>query len=150
MIQFAYNNAGLIGLLKQRGAAIKGGNFKKVKEIEDKINEVKNTNLDHYTRPVFAFLTFENEGGYEVGRKYESDETALLECKINIKEATEPTDIIWENRHFTEEERNYNLNKVILNATMYLIGSLIIITSLKVIATLVTSKYAKANCSLIN
>lgn len=67
---------------------------------------MKNENLDSYTRPVFAFLTFENEAGYEVARKFsedQNDDAQLLECKINIKEATEPTDIIWENRHYTEK-----------------------------------------------
>lgn len=75
-------------------------------EIESKISAMKNENLDSYTRPVFAFLTFENEAGYEVARKFsedQNDDAQLLECKINIKEATEPTDIIWENRHYTEK-----------------------------------------------
>jgi hypothetical protein len=75
VIQFAYNNASLIGLLKQRGAAIKNAQFQKVLEIETKISAMKNENLDSYTRPVFAFLTFENEAGYEVARKFAEDST---------------------------------------------------------------------------
>jgi hypothetical protein len=102
VIQFAYNNSSLIGLLKKRGMLIKEAKFEECLLLEEKITKLKDENLDSYIRPVFAFLTFENEAGYEVGRKYDSDETSLLECKINIKEATEPTDIIWENRHYTD------------------------------------------------
>lgn len=149
VIQFAYNNSTLIGLLKKRGAAIKGADFIKVIKLEEEISEMKNKDLETYTRPVFAFLTFENEAGYEVGRKYESDETALLECKINIQEATEPTDIIWENRHFTDEQKKRNLYRVIIWATIYLAGSLAIITALKGGSMYVTAKYPKANCPVI-
>lgn len=121
-------------------------------EIEEKISAMKNENLDSYTRPVFAFLTFENEAGYEVARKYandQMDDAQLLECKINITEATEPTDIIWENRHYTEQQKRTNLNRVVLSATMYLAGSLAIITGLKGGAMLLTSKYPKTNCALV-
>lgn len=105
--------------------------------------------MDHYTRPVVAFLTFENEAGYEVGRKYTNEDTVLLECKVDIEEATEPTDIIWENRHFTEEEKNRNLYKVIVSATMYLVGSLVIITAMKGSSMMLTAKYPKADCAII-
>lgn len=74
VIQFAYNNAALIGLLKKRGTAIREAKFPKVIEIEEEISAMKNQNLDSYTRPVFAFLTFENEAGYEVARKYANDQ----------------------------------------------------------------------------
>jgi len=110
---------------------------------------LKNENLDHYTRPVVAFLTFENEAGYEVGRKYDSEETSLLECRIQMTEATEPTDIIWENRHFTEAEKRKNLNKVVVSASLYLTGSLIIITAMKGSSMVLTAKYPSANCKII-
>lgn len=113
---------------------------------------MKNENLDSYTRPVFAFLTFENEAGYEVARKFsedQNDDAQLLECKINIKEATEPTDIIWENRHYTEKQLRSNMYRVILNATMYLCGALLIITVMKGGLMMLTAKYPKANCALI-
>jgi len=67
-----------------------------------------------------------------------------------MSEATEPTDIIWENRHFTEDDKRANLNKVIISASLYLTGSLIIITALKGSSMALTAKYPAANCELIN
>jgi hypothetical protein len=72
-----------------------------------------------------------------------------LGAKVEITEAPEPTDIIWENRHFTEQQRKVNLRKVIFSATLQLIASLIVITLLKMLTMMVTSKYPPANCGLI-
>lgn len=71
VIQFAYNNSALIKILKQRGNAIKAGNFKKVQELEETINQLKLENFDDYTRPVYAFITFELEGGYEASKNFD-------------------------------------------------------------------------------
>ena len=135
--------------MKQRGAQIKAGNFQKVAEIEDKINTLKSENLEHYTRPVFAFITFEKEQGYAIGSAYDSKDPVFLGQPIKICEATEPTDIIWENRHFTDEQRKSNLFKVLISATLYLLVALVIITLLKLLGMIVTSKYVTTNCSLI-
>ena len=61
---FAFDNAELIELLKQRGNAITYDNFEKMREIDTKINDYKNKNLDKVTRPCSVFMTFENEEGY--------------------------------------------------------------------------------------
>jgi Cytosolic domain of 10TM putative phosphate transporter len=91
----------MIKLLKQRGNLIKEGNFKKVMTLEMEINNLKSENIEAYTRPVYAFITFLQEGGYEAAKNFSGNAT-LLSAKITITEAPEPTDIIWENRHFTE------------------------------------------------
>lgn len=148
VIQFAYNNSAMIRLLKQRGAQIKAGNFKKVVELEEKINDLKASNIEDLTRPVYAFITFLQEGGYEAAKDV-SEGTRILGSKIKISEAPEPTDIIWENRHFTDEMRKQNLRKVILSATLQLFAALICITLLKYISMLVTSKYPKTNCAFV-
>ena len=138
----------MIKLLKQRGNQIKEGNFKKVAAIEEEINNLKQENIEDYTRPVFAFITFLQEGGYEAAKNF-SGQATLLGAKVEITEAPEPTDIIWENRHFTEQQRKVNLRKVIFSATLQLIASLIVITLLKMLTMMVTSKYPPANCGLI-
>jgi hypothetical protein len=63
LVTFAFDNSELINLLKQRGAAIKYEKFDKMREINKNIDDLKSKNLDKYTRPVSAFLTFENEEG---------------------------------------------------------------------------------------
>jgi hypothetical protein len=98
---------------------------------------------------VFAFISFSEEGGYEAAKSYESTSKIFLDHEINIKEATEPTDIIWENRHFTDEERKSRTKMVILSATCYLICALIVITALKYCGTLVSAKYPTSDCSLV-
>ena len=116
MITFAYDNSEIINLLKDRGAAIKYEDFNKMREINDKINEAKDdpVKLEKFYRPVTAFLTFENEEGLNRMAAYNelvesSDEyigyDKLLGCPLDIDDASEPTDIIWENRHFTSWER---------------------------------------------
>ena len=60
----------MIRLLKQRGAQIKEGNFKKVAALEEEINNLKQENIEDYTRPVFAFITFLQEGGYEAAKNF--------------------------------------------------------------------------------
>jgi len=61
-------------------------------------------------RPVSVFLTMETEEGKVRAERYnemveyiEFEEfKTLLGEKIEIQTACEPTDIIWENRHFTK------------------------------------------------
>lgn len=113
MITFAFDNAELINLLKQRGLAIKMEKYDKMREINKKIDDLTAANLKKYNRPVTAFLTFENEEGLNRCKAYEEvaqqDEykhmATFLEEEVKFEDAAEPTDIIWENRRFTSFER---------------------------------------------
>ena len=116
MISFAYDNSEIINLLKERGAAIKYENYDSMRSINERIDSARNdpVKLDKFYRPVTAFLTFENEEGLNRMAAYNelietSDEyigyDKLLGCPLEIDDASEPTDIIWENRHFTSWER---------------------------------------------
>jgi len=63
--------------------------------------------------PVSCFMSFETEEGKSRSELY--NETVQLEdyahyrtflgSEIDVKQASEPTDIIWENRHFTSSAR---------------------------------------------
>ena len=81
-----------------------------MRSINKKIDELKSKNVEKYNRPVTAFLTFENEEALNRCRAYNdtvanddqySDYRTLLGEHLRIDDASEPTDIIWENRHFT-------------------------------------------------
>lgn len=76
MLTFAFDNADLINLLKQRGLAIKLEKYDKMREINKKIDELKQKNLEKYNRPVTAFLTFENEEGLNRCKAYKNTVTA--------------------------------------------------------------------------
>lgn len=72
-IVFAFNNAQLINLLKERGQHIMYQRFDKMRETEKKISDLKNEKFKDLTKPVDAFITFEEEDGSIVGQFYEPE-----------------------------------------------------------------------------
>lgn len=82
-----------------------------MREVEAEITELKKTDYNVMTRPVCAFITFAEEDGYIVAQKFEMVKTwtgkvfpakgQLLGCDLFLREATEPLNVLWENRHFT-------------------------------------------------
>lgn len=66
--------------------------------------------LDKLQRPVAVFLTMETEEGKcraeeynrKVQRCAQSEFKTFLGSHIDVHESSEPTDIIWENRHFSD------------------------------------------------
>ena len=112
----AFNNAEIIELLRLRGAAIKAENWELQKELESKINDTKEKEFERLITPCSVFMTFETEEGYRRALKF--DETVsnnpdkfgslkkwIDQHEIEIQPASEPSDIIWENRHYTPFER---------------------------------------------
>jgi tryptophan-rich sensory protein len=70
----------------------------------------------------------------------------LLGQEIEIQEASEPTDIIWENRHFTPRERTYK--RVIVWSVIFLMLaiSFLIIFTLKKSGDEYKNRYNKKDC----
>ena len=116
MISFAFDNADVINLLRRRGAYIKDENYDSMRRMDDKIDYNLQKNRKKLTRPVTAFVTLENEEGVNRAINFneavEEDEDfahlrKFLGEDLVIEETCEPTDIIWENRHFTALDRFY-------------------------------------------
>jgi hypothetical protein len=114
--------------------------------------------LTSLNRPVTAFLTFENEEGLNRCKKYDeivSHDDAyasirtLLDQPLNFKDAAEPTDIIWENRHFTNFERAKRTVYVIIIVAFLLFISFIIIFYCSKEATKPLLKYPAVDCPSI-
>lgn len=59
--------------------------------------------FESLTIPTAAFITFETDDSKEIAMDNESDEKLLGE-EFRFKDASEPTDIIWENRIFTKND----------------------------------------------
>jgi hypothetical protein len=104
--------------------------------INKQIDEAKTKNLERFNRPVTAFLTFENEEGLNrclnynetvMGDESYADYRTLLGEELDIDGASEPTDIIWENRHFTAFDRFNRTLVVIFLVTVLLSFSFVII-----------------------
>jgi len=133
----AFKNAEMIHLLRERGAAIKTEKWALQAEIEEKINNMKNEKFQELTTPCSIFMTFENEEGYQRACKYEEtvEENAdLADIKfwcgtheIDVQEASEPSDIIWENRHFTPTQRKKKECVVGLVMSFMLLASFVFI-----------------------
>jgi hypothetical protein len=61
--------------------------------------------LDHLQVVCSVFVTFASEEGINRAKQYNTyPHRKFLEQIIDVKEASEPTDIIWENRHFTKTQ----------------------------------------------
>jgi|TARA_B110000285_G_scaffold199866_1_gene233305 hypothetical protein len=76
-------------------------------EIANALKKEDSELLDNLQRPCTVFVTFESEEGYNRALVYNENPTCrLLGESVKITEASEPTDIIWENRHYTEGLRN--------------------------------------------
>ena len=98
-IVFSFNNTALILALRKRGQLIASQKFDKMREQEEVVNRLFE-DFDKLTVPVSAFITFEEEDGKIIALKYNGDKQ-LLGQSLKLINASEPTDIIWENRHFT-------------------------------------------------
>jgi len=55
---------------------------------------------DSLIRPTAAFIIFEEEEGAAQALKTVGDDRKLMGLPLKFTQASEPTDIIWENRHF--------------------------------------------------
>lgn len=114
-ITFSFNNSKLISILKQRGYSIARQKFEDVKKKDLEINALMNDPVEKQKMivPTAAFITFEEEDAYILActineeQKKEKDKTKrnkILGQPYRLKAASEPTDIIWENRHFTKRD----------------------------------------------
>jgi len=111
--------------------------------------------LEKLTTPVSVFMTFENEEGKNRALNFEetTNEHEYNEIKkwmgkfeIEIQEASEPTDIIWENRHFTPADRNKK--KIIVWSILSLMLSLsfLLILICSKISAKQAGTYPNVNC----
>ena len=112
---FAFKNPDIINLLKERGDIIKNERWKDMGPVDENINKIKKEKIDDLMTPVAVFMTFECEEGVNRAMAFneivDKDESLshlrkwLGHHTFEIKKAPEPSDIIWENRHFTTFDR---------------------------------------------
>ena len=95
-INFVFDNAEVIEILKVRGLCIKTSNWDKLKLMEIRLEEVMQRDMYKLTIPIQAFVTMETEDGYNAMMKDKHFD--LLGSTSTVIQATEPTNIVWENR----------------------------------------------------
>ena len=117
----------MIQWLRQRGESIKAQDWKKVDEINSEIEKaIKHDQvfLDKMQRPCSIFVTFETEEGYENALQLK---TKMLGQDISIQPASEPSDIIWENRNISAASRFFKKIVVTIVIVLALAVSFMII-----------------------
>ena len=99
-------------------------------------------------------MTFETEEGVERAKAFQaavdaSEDLQRLKLdlwlqkgyKIEIQEASEPSDIIWENRQFTPEERRRKELCTFIGIALMLLASFMVIFKLSDISNKAIEKY---------
>lgn len=110
-------------------------------------------------KPVDAFITFEEEDGNIIGQEFEAEYTfsgkrlpakkQFMGDDFFLMESTEPTNIIWENRHFTAADYAKKGVVVFLTICFLVLVSFGLIFLCKSYALLVKNKYPNVDCSLV-
>jgi hypothetical protein len=159
-IVFAFNNAELIELLKIRGNHIQFQRFDHMRAVEKRISELKDEKFRDLIKPVDAFITFEEEDGSIIGQEYEEETTIwgkalpakgkFLGQDFFLKESTEPTNIIWENRHWTPKDYAKRFAQVIAIISILVLISFGIIFFCKSYSLQVKKKYPTIDCKTVS
>jgi hypothetical protein len=141
-ITFGFDNPKLVNELVSRGSTITAGKLEKLPEINEKIDKICKEEKTELIRPVAAFITFDNQEGKNRALKYlispkdkkalENDPTPeheklLQDSKFYLvgeeawcKQAPEPSEIIWHNRHVTTKQQNCRKVLVFLVCLIFL------------------------------
>jgi hypothetical protein len=154
-IVFAFSNAELIRLLKVRGQHIVFQRYDAMRAVEQQISDLKNQKFNELIRPVDAFITFEEEDGMIIGQEFEAQytffgkrkpsEKEFMGDELFLEESTEPTNIIWENRHWTAADYAKRTLQVVAIVSCLLAASFLIIYTLKSSAIDKASMYPNVN-----
>ena len=71
-----------------------------MRKEEAKINDLFHKAYWQLTVPTSAFITFESEDSANLCNMVKNSNMKLFNQELKFKKCSEPTDIIWENRHF--------------------------------------------------
>ena len=93
---------------------------------QDRVVEELFQDFDSLTVPVSAFITFEEEDGKLYALRNNSNKL-LLSQTMKFTEASEPTDIIWENRHYTNWDYIKRQTFAFIIILILLFGSFIVV-----------------------
>jgi len=149
-ITFAYRNAEVMNWLTKRGTFLKTEKWAKANELNNTIlDNIKNKEglLDKLQTPCSVFATFESEEGYGRACKWdELPQEKFCGQVLELQEASEPSDIIWENRHFTPFKRTIKRLIVYTVILSLLAGSAAIIYSFTMKSLSAKLKYPKVKC----
>lgn len=144
---FSYNNSALIHALRARGNFIALQKFDKAQAQDVKINELFR-DFTSLTRPTAAFITFEEEDATIIALDQKSKRQVLgLPMKFN--KASEPTDIIWENRIFTRTDYFFRQLVAFTIIGILLFASFAVIYKVARMSAEIAREFPKVDCQAI-
>ena len=146
-IVFSFNNTELILALRKRGQFIASQNFDKMREQEEVVNGLFE-DFDKLTVPVSAFITFEEEDGKIVALRSSSNKQ-ILGQSLRLINASEPTDIIWENRHFTWMDYLKRSLFAFCVIFILLLGSFIVVYIVASYSSKIANTYPQVDCDSV-
>jgi len=143
-IVFSFNNKKLILALRARGQKIAANDFDGMREEDVKVQKLFEE-FDELTIPTSAFITFEKDDFKQIALDQTSATEILLE-NMEFKDASEPTDIIWENRHFTPKD--YIVRQLIAFSVIVLLlcGSFAVIYRISSYSAKVAAVFPPVDC----
>lgn len=150
-IVFSFNNAKLIAALRARGGAIAAQDFDKMRAEEEKINELFQE-FDELTIPTTAFITFESDDSANLALDVcnTSERHKIIGQEMKFFKPSEPTDIIWENRHYTAFDYLLRQLWAAFIVGILLFGSLIVIYAISAYSMKLAAVYPPTNCDSID
>ena len=149
-IVFSFNNSRLIEALRARGGKIASNDFDGMREEETKINALFQ-DFDKLTVPTSAFITFESDDTANLADETKPDGIiTMLNQNFVFQTCSEPTDIIWENRHFTGRDYFFRQLFAFTVIGILLFGSLIIIYIISAKSADMASVFPAVNCDGIS
>lgn len=140
-ITFAFKNVPMIKLLQQRGTNITNASTLKIAEIDQKIKNMKELQIEELSKPVAAFITLETQEAFERAcnltgernwkRQLISAKHTFLNDQFALAQAPEPTNIIWENRDLTFNTQLKRKGIVVSIIIILLLGAFFVFYILK-------------------
>ena len=97
-----------------------------MREKESEINNLFQ-DFDDLTIPTAAFITFECDDSAVLADLVKKSDQTLLGYPFKFDKCSEPTDIIWENRHFTRMDYFWRQLKAYTCIAILLFGSFALI-----------------------
>ena len=118
-----------------------------MREQDQVVNELFQ-DFDALTVPTSAFITFEEEDGKIIALRNRT-EAQLLGKRLRFLTASEPTDIIWENRHYTWWDYLKRQTIAFIIIAVLLFGSFIVVFLVAKSSSDVASTFPSVNCANI-
>ena len=81
--------------------------------------------------------------------QFAANRPLFFEEPLHFKQASQPTDIIWENRHISRTLRKLNRRPIKLRTILMLALSILIVLLLQTLSGSLVAKYPQFNCSVV-